>query len=788
MADSVHDGAIAGPDARHFHRALVVDDLELLRGVIASHLRELGVEDVRFARDGSEALDLLTHHPADVVISDVHMPVLDGFQLCRLMRSHAFPALNRTPVVLVSATYKDHNGARLSHEVGAQAFLQWPIGHEDLAAALVRARADPDELTPERPRILVVDDDSDIRRALTTVLQQAGFEPHPAQNGEEAIAAGESWRPHLVLCDYMMPKVDGRGVLAWFRKHRPDTPVIILTAFGSDDLAVELMRSGAYDYFPKPLEMRTLAARCRSALEKFSLRRISRQFEEMLEAVRRSELRYRALVEHAADAVLVLGRDGQILEANRRAEEMLGRPRTGIAGQALSDLVSEERRESVRAQIQGVFSGRAIPGDETVLRGADGREIWANYSLSRVEGEGVALALLRDVTHQKQIEQQLRESQKIEAVGRLAGGVAHDFNNVLAVILGCAGFLIEELAGEPDLRRDVEEIAKAGQRAATLTRQLLAFSRKQVLQPEELDLNVVVTDMEKMLRRLIGEHINLFTVRAEGLGLVKADPGQLTQVIMNLVVNARDAMPDGGLLTLRTANVELDGTEEPAALARRGSYVLLEVRDTGCGMSEQVQAHIFEPFFTTKPKDKGTGLGLATVYGIVAQSGGHIAVESEVGMGTTFRIYLPRIEGAALANPLAALRPSASAGSGTVLVVEDDGMVMSLVRRILEAAGYSVIEARHGPEALSLCDAHAGAIDLVLTDVVLPGMSGRDVALRVRERRPDAKLLYMSGYTDDIIVRHGALEPGTHFIQKPFTAPQLTGKVRDLLGSCEGGV
>jgi CheY-like chemotaxis protein len=256
---------------------------------------------------------------------------------------------------------------------------------------------------------------------------------------------------------------------------------------------------------------------------------------------------------------------------------------------------------------------------------------------------------------------------------------------------------------------------------------------------------------------------------------------------MNLVVNARDAMPDGGLLTLRTANVELDGTQEQPAPGERGVYVLLEVRDTGCGMSEEVQAHIFEPFFTTKPKDKGTGLGLATVHGIVAQSGGCVAVETEVGMGTTFSIYLPRIEGATLERPVAVSRAPRAAGSGTVLVVEDDGMVMALVRRILEAAGYSVLEARHGPEALSVCDGHKGAIDLLLTDVVLPGMSGRDVALRVRERRPDAKLLYMSGYTDDIIVRHGALEPGTHFIQKPFTAPQLTERVRELLGAGGGG-
>ncbi|MBC7251681.1 MAG: response regulator [Anaerolineae bacterium] len=378
---------------------------------------------------------------------------------------------------------------------------------------------------------------------------------------------------------------------------------------------------------------------------------------------------------------------------------------------------------------------------------------------------------------------QLIQAQKMEAVGRLAGGVAHDFNNLLTAIIGNAEFLLMSLGPGDPLRRDVEEIKTAADRAAALTRQLLAFSRKQILQPKVLNLNVVVTNIEKMLRRLIGEDIELVTILAPDLGQVRADPGQLDQVIMNLAVNARDAMPRGGKLTIETKNVYLDEDYAHRYLeVEPGPYVMLAVSDSGVGMDEETMSHLFEPFFTTKDVGEGTGLGLATVYGIIKQSGGHITVYSEVGQGTTFRIYLPRIEEAGRVGKRETRPEELLLGGETVLLVEDADMVRELARRVLAESGYTVLVARDGEEAMRVCAEHKGPIHLLVTDVVMPGgMSGRDLAERLASRQPQMKVLYMSGYTDEAIVRHGILEPDVIFLQKPFTPAELTHKVREAL-------
>jgi len=382
------------------------------------------------------------------------------------------------------------------------------------------------------------------------------------------------------------------------------------------------------------------------------------------------------------------------------------------------------------------------------------------------------------------LEEQLRQAHKMEAIGRLAGGIAHDFNNLLTVINGYSELVLNSLGANLHARKNVEQIKKAGRRAATLTRQLLAFSRRQVLQLRVLDLNAVVTNFEAMLQPLIGEDILLEAVLQPGLGLVKVDPGQIEQIILNLTVNARDAMPEGGKLTIETANVELD-----EAYARRhvsvrpGPYVMLAISDTGCGMDAETQARIFEPFFTTKEHGKGTGLGLATVYGIVKQSGGNIWVYSEPGKGTTFKIYLPRVEGVAEGSEPAHPRSSILRGSETILLVEDEDMVRSLAREILEAHGYAVSEARDSTEALRVCHTHSGSIHLLVTDVVMPGMSGRELAARLGTIHPETKVLYMSGYTDDAVVRHGVLNAGLAFLQKPFTANAFLCKVREVLDS-----
>ena len=400
-----------------------------------------------------------------------------------------------------------------------------------------------------------------------------------------------------------------------------------------------------------------------------------------------------------------------------------------------------------------------------------------------------ALRELREKVERKRTEEtllktegQLRQSLKMEAMGRLAGGVAHDFNNMLTLILGYSQIVLNALGKDNPLSQDVLEIKKAGERSAALTRQLLAFSRRQVLQPKVLDLNGVVTNFESMLRRVIGEDVTLRTVLSPGLGCVKVDAGQMEQVVMNLVVNARDAMPDGGTLTIETANVELDDAfvlrHKPMA---PGRYVMLAVSDTGCGMDYATQAHMFDPFFTTKELGKGTGLGLSTVYGIIKQSEGYIWVDSEPGQGATFKMYLPHAEEVAETVAPDTTYIPRPRGVETILLVEDEKGVRAMIRRILKQEGYTVLEASNSQEAFLHVDQHKDAIQLMITDVVMPGMGGGELAERMKSSRSDMKVLFVSGYTGDAIARHGVLAKGMNFLEKPFTAEGLTSKVRGVL-------
>ena len=391
---------------------------------------------------------------------------------------------------------------------------------------------------------------------------------------------------------------------------------------------------------------------------------------------------------------------------------------------------------------------------------------------------GVAL----DVTDRKHLTDQLRQSQKMQAIGELAGGVAHDFNNLLMVVKGHAQLLLDRMPKEPSLHHSVQQMEKAADRAASLTRQLLAFSRKQVLQPRVLDMNDVVTSMIKMFSRVIGENIEMAFVPGAKLGRTKADPGQIEQVLLNLVVNARDAMPTGGRLTIETSNVQLDRSYAAGhAAVEPGPYIMLTVTDTGCGMDAETQSRIFEPFFTTKEAGKGTGLGLATVYGVVKQSGGYIWVYSEVGCGSTFKIYLPRVTEEVEAPAIAQETRGSAAGTETILFVEDEQSVRELVRDYLTGVGYRVLDAGDGVEALGAAKAHMGTIHILITDVVMPRLSGRDLATKLSSERPDMKVLFISGYTDDTIVRHGVLEGGVAFLQKPFNLKALAEKIREVL-------
>jgi two-component system cell cycle sensor histidine kinase/response regulator CckA len=503
-----------------------------------------------------------------------------------------------------------------------------------------------------------------------------------------------------------------------------------------------------------------------------------------VEALTESEAHYRVLFERHPNPLWVYDLEtAAFLAVNDAAVQHYGYSRAEFLGITLEAIRPPEDVEPLRTHRSNSDEGLGEAG-EWRHRKKDGTIIDVEITRHTLHfaGRPAALAIARDITQRKSLEAQLLQAQKMDAVGRLAGGVAHDFNNLLTAILVSAELLLDSLGRDHPEREEADEIRKAALRAADLTRQLLAFSRQQILAPQVLDLNQVVANMDKMLRRVIGEDIDLRTVLSPDLRAVRADGGQLEQVVMNLAVNARDAMPTGGKLTIETVNTELDEVyAREHAVVKPGRYVLLAVSDTGVGMDAETKARMFEPFFTTKPKGKGTGLGLATVYGIVKQSGGHISVYSEPGRGTTFKIYLPRVEDAAVPARSTPASTTSLRGSETLLLVEDQQEVRRVARRVLEGRGYTVLVAASGPDALQVAGAHAGPIHLLVTDVIMPAMSGREVGLLLAPARPETKVLYLSGYADESVVRHGVLEPGIAFLQKPFTTEALARKVREVL-------
>ncbi len=501
------------------------------------------------------------------------------------------------------------------------------------------------------------------------------------------------------------------------------------------------------------------------------------------EAVRESEERYRLLFERNLAGVYRITLTGRILECNDALAHMFG-----YASRA--DLVDRDVRtlypgaDRRRDYLDPLLRDRSLVNHEMRGQRRDGTPVWTleNAALLADEraGEVIVEGTITDITDRKHLEEQLRQSQKMEAIGQLAGGIAHDFNNLLTTVLGYSNLALNRLSPHEPLREEIEEIQKAGERAANLTRQLLAFSRKQLLEPRVLDVNALLAEATRMLGRLIGEHIRLVPQLDPSLGSIKGDPGQVEQVLVNLVVNARDAMPDGGTLTIRTQNADVEPANARLHFgAPPGRYVVLSVADTGVGIDPEIQKRIFEPFFTTKEKPHGTGLGLATVYGIVRQSGGHVFVASDPGRGATFLIYLPRVEAGVDAEEAPA--PAAPGrGSETILLVEDEAPVRDLTRRCLLQRGYSVIPACNAEDALEVLARHSGRVDLLLTDVVMPGASGPELARRLTADRPDLHVLFVSGYPDDS-PEAGMLEPGIAFLQKPFTADTLARKVRAVL-------
>jgi two-component system, cell cycle sensor histidine kinase and response regulator CckA len=678
-------------------------------------------------------------------------------------------------------------------------------------------------------RVLIVDDNPDNLYMLRSMLQGYGYVVEEAGHGAEALGKARRTPPSLIISDLLMPVMDGYTLLRhWKADERlKSIPFVVFTATYTDPKDERLaLNLGADAFIIKPVEPEPFLARLREVLAKnvrgelmpgkespMEDNVLFKDYSEVVvrkleEKVLQLEQTNRALVAEIAerkksDAALQLRErairaatqgllitdpgqpDNGIVYVSPGFERITGYASDEVLGRNCRFLQGRDTDPSAVAQLrEAILAGEPCTVELLNYR-KNGSPFWNELSISPVRDDSGRLThfvgVQVDVTARRNLEEQFRQVQKMEAVGQLAGGVAHDFNNLLTIINGYSAVLLRSLPpGDPSLGL-VAEIHTAGERSAGLTRQLLAFSRKQVLAPRMLDLNKVTGNTDKLLRRLIGEDVRLTATLDPELWAVRADPGQIEQVLMNLAVNARDAMPRGGRLTIETRNVELDeGYARLHPDARAGPYVLLSVTDTGCGMTPEVQARIFEPFFTTKAPGKGTGLGLSTVYGIVKQSGGHVAAYSEVGIGTTFKVYLPRVE--QLVEEKVRSRPQTTPkGTETILLVEDDDGVRSITRHMLTGFGYHVLEACNGDEAIRAANGLDRPIHLLITDVVIPGASGRVVAESVVARHPGARVLFVSGYTGDAVVRHGILEEKIHFLPKPFSPDSLAMKVRDIL-------
>jgi two-component system, cell cycle sensor histidine kinase and response regulator CckA len=650
-----------------------------------------------------------------------------------------------------------------------------------MSAALEQAKIATDELGERALRLLIVEDSENDAELLLREFSRNGYRVTSLRVESAAelrrALAEQSW--DVIVSDYSLPSFDAPRALAVLKETGLDIPFVVVSGTIGEESAVDALKAGAHDFLAKARLARLVPAIERE-LREVRVRDARRHAER---ALRESEHRYRRIIETTSDGVWVLDASSVTTFVNARMANLLGRSVEDVAGRPLLDFVQDDCRAQIASNLE---RREACIQVETTLERPDAVVLWVLLDSTPIfdasrNFEGT-LVMATDITARKQLEEQLRHAQKMDAVGSLAGGVAHDFNNLLSIILSCSTLVLQGLrAGDP-IRTDLEEIRKAGERAADLTRQLLAFSRRQVFELKILDLNQVLAGMRTMLRRLLPEHIELSLVTTSAIGKVRADRGQMEQVIMNLVVNARDAMPHGGKIVIETADAELDAIYAASHLGvTPGRYVTLAVTDTGTGMDAATRARIFEPFFTTKEQGKGTGLGLATVFGIVQQSGGHIWVHSELGKGSRFELYLPRTEAAL--DTLVTFPPVASTSrcNETILLVEDEDGVRAVARTMLRRQGYTVLEAQNGGEAFLACEQYHDPIHLLITDVIMPRMSGRELAERLAPIRPEMKVLYVSGYTEDAVVHNGGPGSGSAFLQKPITPDVFLRKVRDLL-------
>jgi two-component system, cell cycle sensor histidine kinase and response regulator CckA len=634
-----------------------------------------------------------------------------------------------------------------------------------------------------RAQIMIVEDESIVAEDMKAMLESFGYVvPAMAFSGEEAVRKALDLHPDLVLMDIVLKgPMSGMEAVECIRA-QVNIPVVYVTAYADDKTVRRAKLTEPFGYILKPFDASELQTAIEIALYKHQMESKLKASEQWLATTLRS----------ISDAVMTTDTQGRVTFMNPVAQvltgwglqEAIGRPVTEIlqmrreGGQVLSE------NPVMKALKEGVNIDLAPHNLVLIARNETERPIDNSVAPIRDEHGHLsgAVVVFRDITERRRLQEQLLQAQKMEAVGRLAGTVAHDFNNLLTVISVYSELLMSRRSREEQLHRYAKEIKKAVDHATTLTGQLLTLSHKQLFQPKLMDLNTVITGMEDMLRRLIGEEVELVLAPGSALGYIKMDPGQLEQVILNLVVNARDAMPQGGKLTIETLPVEFDERQVCRyAGLKAGPHVRLVVSDTGCGMDATIRARLFEPFFTTKQRGKGTGLGLSIVYGIITQSGGHIEVDSVPGRGTQFSIYLPQVEKAVFSERTSPPPAQLLEGQETVLLVEDEEEVRTAVFESLQMRGYTVLKARHGREALMLCRRHPGPLHLLLTDVVMPQMTGPELAQRLGLLHPDLKVLYMSGYTSDALMERNVGAPGTAFLQKPFTPDALARAVREVL-------
>jgi two-component system cell cycle sensor histidine kinase/response regulator CckA len=632
-------------------------------------------------------------------------------------------------------------------------------------------------------RVLLIEDSEDDAALLLRALRPGGYDltVERVETAETMRAALDRHPWDLVISDYSMPRFTGPAALQLLQEAGIDLPFIIVSGTIGEETAVAAMKAGAHDFLMKGQLTRLLPAVARE------LREAAERRER-----RRVEARLAGVLDATTEAIIAVDAAQRIVLFNASAERTFGYTAAEVQGQPLDMLLPPQLAAAHRQHLQAFAAAtEAAPRSMSERHGAlvgrrkDGSEFPIEASIATLaqEGQTICTVFLQDVSARKQLETQLMQAQKMEAIGQLAGGIAHDFNNLLTAITGYIELALDSLPPDQPAYSDLTEAQKAAQRATTLTAQLLAFARKQIIDVRVLDLNQLVLELDKLLRRVLGEHIELITQPTLDLGQVKVDPGQIEQVIVNLAVNSRDAMPHGGKLMIETANTVLgsDYAHRHSGVPP-GAYVMLVISDTGSGMDAGVQRHIFEPFFTTKEPGKGTGLGLATCYGIIKQHGGHIELYSKAGYGTTFKIYLPRVEEAP--DPLLVHDQATAVPHGTevALLVEDESVVRALAGRVLRELGYTVLEATNGAEALHTMHAYAGPpIDLLITDVVMPRMGGKALAEQLMVVYPRIKVLFVSGYATDIIAHHGRLDPGTNFLAKPFTPTALAHKLREVL-------